>query len=79
MSYYKVEQIAEKLNITVSAARNRIFKNNIKKVKTKNGRAYYTSGALELLGQNNIKYYPIETTVTYYIYQSKINYEKHTR
>lgn len=74
MSLYKVEEIAEKLNITLSAARNRIHKNNIKKVKTKNKRAYYTSEALQLLGQNNIKYYPIETTVTYYIYESKLNF-----
>ena len=76
MSLLKIEDIAKELNISVVAARNRVFKNNIKKVKTKKRRAYYDSNVLQLLGTEIIKYYPIKTTVIYHIYESKMNYEK---
>ena len=75
MSLLKIEDIAKELNISVVAARNRVFKNNIQKVKTKNRRAYYNSNVLQLLGTEIIKYYPIKTTITYHIYESKMNYE----
>ena len=75
MSLLKIEEIAKELNISVVAARNRVFKNNIQKVKTTNRRAYYNSNVLQLLGTEIIKYYPIKTTVTYHIYESKMNYE----
>ena len=76
MSLLKIEDIAKELNISVVSARNRVFKNNIKKVKTENRRAYYNSNVVQLLGTEIIKYYPIKTTVIYHIYESKMNYEK---
>jgi hypothetical protein len=75
MSLLKIEDIAKELNISLAAARSRVFKNNIKKVKSKNRRAYYSSNAIELLMQTDIKYYPLKTTVIYHIYESKMNYE----
>lgn len=73
MSLLKIEEIAQELNITVAAARSRICKNNIKKVKTKNRYAYYNSNVVQLLSKEIIKYYPIKQTVSYHIYESKMN------
>ena len=75
MTYLNVDQIAQRLKISVKATRNKISYTGLKKAKTVNRRALYLESELHLLGKVLHKYYPLKTTVTYYIYQSKMNYE----
>jgi len=70
---YNVDQIATQLNISVKAVRNKISKKGVKKVKTKNRRALYSQSQIESINIDRNKYYPLKTTVTYYIYESKMN------
>jgi DNA-binding NarL/FixJ family response regulator len=70
---YNVDQIAAQLNISVKAVRNKIYKIGLKKVKTKDKRALYNENQIESLSMDNCKYYPLKTTVIYYIYESKMN------
>jgi len=70
---YNIDEIAEILGITKSAVRNRIFDKGIKKIKTVNGKAFFSEYQIEFINKYNHKYYPLKTTVIYYIYESKIN------
>jgi len=70
---YNVDQISEQLNISVKAVRNKIYKIGLKKVKTKDKRALYNENQIESLSMDNCIYYPLKTTVIYYIYESKMN------
>jgi len=70
---YNVDQIATQLNISVKAVRNKIYKIGLKKVKTKDKRALYNENQIESLSMDNCIYYPLKTTVIYYIYESKMN------
>jgi len=70
---YNVDQIATQLNISVKAVRNKIYKIGLKKVKTKDKRALYNENQIESLSMDNCIYYPLKTTITYYIYESKMN------
>jgi len=70
---YNVDQIATQLNISVKAVRNKIYKIGLKKVKTKDKRALYNENQIESLSMDNCLYYPLKTTVIYYIYESKMN------
>jgi predicted site-specific integrase-resolvase len=68
-----VDQIAERLQISKSAVRNRIFDKGIKKIKTKNGRVFFSEYQIEAIANETKMYYPLKTIVTYHIYESKIN------
>jgi len=70
---YNVDQIAIQLNISVKAVRNKIYKIGLKKVKTKDKRALYNENQIESLSMDNCLYYPLKTTIIYYIYESKMN------
>jgi len=70
---YNVDQIATQLNISVKAVRNKIYKIGLKKVKTKDKRALYNENQIESLSMDNCLYYPLKTTIIYYIYESKMN------
>jgi hypothetical protein len=70
---YNVDQIAERLQISKSAVRNRIFDKGIKKIKTKNGRVFFSEYQIEAIANETKMYYPLKTIVTYHIYESKIN------
>lgn len=72
--FYTFEQIAENLNTTVCAVKHKIYKRGIKRAELKNNIAYYHSDVLKLLSKEQpIKYYPLKTTITYHIYESKMN------
>lgn len=75
MKYYNLDQISEILGVSYKTARRRIYRNNIPKVKTKNKRALYSENCIELIGNKEIAYYPIKTTIIYHIYESKMNYD----
>ena len=75
MSLLKIEDIAKELNISVKSVRNKLSKAGLKKAKTDKGNSLYLHSDLLLLKTDQNKYYPIKTTVTYHIYESKMNYE----
>ena len=74
MKLYQVSEIAELTKLSFSAVYERIRKLNIKHVKIKDkNRVYNYDQVMQIKGNNIIKYYPIKTHDTYYIYQSKMN------
>ena len=72
MSYLTVKEISEQLEISVKGVYSRIYTNKINSTKRKGKVNLYDLKCFIMPDPD--KYYPIETTVTYYIYQSKINY-----
>jgi hypothetical protein len=86
-NYLTTEEIARKLKIKTNSCVAKLFKKGIKRAKKVNGQSLFLESKLYLLQdveQRNFpfkqeppnKYYPLKTTETYHIYESKMNYEK---
>ena len=71
-----IKEIAEKLDLKTDAVKFQIYRRKIKRVKLKNRNAYYSYDVLNIFEKHSTtKFYPLKTTITYHIYESKMNYE----
>lgn len=75
MKYYTIEDIAVLFGISKSSAKYRIYKLGFKKNKMVNKNAVYSQNIVDALKKVTVLYYPLKTTVTYHIYESKMNYD----
>lgn len=81
MKCFTRKQIALELNLSKSALKTRIDNRGIKPHKIKDGKYLYNRKQIEYIIQAKIpertilieKYYPLKTTETFYIYESKMN------
>lgn len=81
MKYFTRKQIALELKLSKSALKTRIDNRGIKPHKIKDGKYLYNRKQIEEIIQAKIpektiiieKYYPLKTTETFYIYESKMN------
>ena len=81
MKYFTRAQIALELKLSKSALKTRIDNRGIKPYKIKDGKYFYNRKQIEEIIQAKIpektiiieKYYPLKTTETFYIYESKMN------
>jgi len=71
---YTTDDIAQELNIKRRAANSKIRKLNLIPVNIQ-GRRMYSSKQLDIIKSKEaiVKYYPMKTTETFYIYESKMN------
>lgn len=72
-----IEEIALKFNKNKTSIYNQIYKHKIIRDKCLHGINYYGKAKEQLIGSflDDIKYYPLKTTETFYIYESKMNYD----
>jgi excisionase family DNA binding protein len=75
---YTVREIAVMLNVGHQTIYNCINNNSIKHVRFKNNARLFDEESVNKIVQSvqktdTIKYYPLKTTETFYIYESKIN------
>jgi len=70
---YSTEQIAEILKKPTSTIYSQIQRQGIKYVKRIKNTKYYALVQFQRKKEAVIMYYPLKTTETFYIYQSKIN------
>ena len=73
MSNLTVKEISQQLDLSVKGVYTRIYTNKIKPLKRKGRVNLYDLNCFSMPVPD--KYYPIETTVTYFIYESKMNYD----
>jgi hypothetical protein len=66
-----VKEISSQLELSIKGVYSRIYTNKIKPSKRKGRVNLYDLNCFVM--PVPYKYYPIETTVTYYIYESKMN------
>jgi len=68
------DDIAQELNIKRRAVNSKIRKLNLIPVNIQ-GRRMYSSKQLDIIKSKEdiVKYYPMKTTETFYIYESKMN------
>ena len=70
MDCFTAKETAKKLSLSLSAFYSRIYRSGILPVKVIKGVNYYYLSQFEKVVE---KYYPMKTTETFYIYESKMN------
>lgn len=76
---YTIIEISELLDVTVNVVYNAIHKLGIIRFMCKNRINYYNKNQVDSisdlvkLSSKIVKYYPLKTTETFYVYESKIN------
>ena len=81
MKCFTRKEIATELKLSKSALKTRIDNRGIKPHKIKDGKYFYNRKQIQDIMQAKIpektiiieKYYPLKTTETFYIYESKMN------
>lgn len=77
---YSVNDISEMLNVTANVVYKAVNRLEIKSQFICNKKNYYSKTQLEAIKNNiivdveKIKFYPLKTTETFYIYESRMNY-----
>lgn len=72
-NFYTTKELAESMKRSVKYIRNIIYDNKIKPQATLGRTNLYHLDQFIKTKDTVIKYYPLKTTVTYEVYQSKIN------
>lgn len=76
---YTVIEISEMLHVTVNTIYKAVYELQMEKDAVINKKNYYTALQVNTIKHHislrpeNIKFYPIKTIETFYIYESKIN------
>lgn len=70
---YKTKEIAEILGISLDSVHGRCSRQKINPVKVIKGIHYYTLTQFNRKVETVVVYYPLKTTETFYIYESKLN------
>jgi len=70
MELYSTQEMADELGITLNAFYTMVSRKKIGYIEAIDGKNYYST---EQFISDVFKYYPMKTTETFYIYQSKIN------
>jgi hypothetical protein len=70
MELYSTQEMAYELGITLNAFYTMVSRSRIGYIEQKEGKNYYSKHQFE---EEIFKYYPMKTTETFLIYESKMN------
>jgi len=70
MELYSTQEMADELGITLNAFYTMVSRRRVGYMEQVDGKNYYSK---EQFISEVFKYYPMKTTETFYVYESKIN------